>query len=477
MVNQVDGGGGGSSVGSYSGLIAAAAAKAELMHAASWESTGDYTLKREVNASTRYTYSYATVEVNTYTGEYTSDHGGTLAESSRDLMVAQAQAAIEKWPPLIEGLFTKWQNLPSRYTSAALLDWAARELNIDPDNLTGTTDTVGDINTRLAGDLERIKSRTSELNGQYAQAFADYYVNDLPATIGSQDLLLSALAVASRAQGEIWGRAADDLSTFEYDAWQAMKSSGPDGGPDGDLVLGLTVVAAVGTALAAVPTLGGSVALFGAISGGAAIAAGVEAAKEADTSFEDLPLGAGHPDTVLANMEAWLTALDEQIRVQEVGVQDLLVSAKGFADGGSCELTPPELNSAPTDEVLSARQGVIVDKRTIAQITELWLPSIAADLRKAESYLTVTADDGFRRDTDIGLAPNGAWSEFSALQTRTSTLLTGLSGDLEAAADKLEEAAAHIGLTDEQISEQYRSIEAEVERRNLNDPDDVRALL
>ncbi|MBM9459653.1 hypothetical protein JK386_07040 [Nocardioides sp. zg-536] len=448
------------------------------MHDASaWESTGEYSLKREINASTAYSYTYATIEVNTYSGEYSTEHGGATGELSRDLLVAQALAAIEKWPPLIEDLFTKWQNLPSRYTSAALLDWAARELNIDPENLTGTGDAAGDVNSRLAGDLERLKSRAGDLNGRYAEAFSDYYVNDLPATVGGQDMLISALAVASRAQGEVWGRASDDVANFEHDALQAMKSSGPDGGPDGSLVLGLTVVAAIGTALAAVPTLGGSVALFGAISGAAAIGAGVEAAKTADTSFEDLPLGADHPDTVLANMEAWLDALDKQIEVQEVGIRDLLTSAKVFADSGSCELTAPELTSAPTGEVLSARQGLIVDKRMIAQITELWLPSVAADLRKAESYLTVTADDGFRREGGVGLAPNGAWSQFDALQTRTSALLTGLSGDLEAAADKLEEAAALIGMTDEAISGDYRRIENEVERRNLNDTDDVRALL
>ncbi|KRA38283.1 MULTISPECIES: hypothetical protein [unclassified Nocardioides] len=471
-----DGGGGGSSVGSYSSLIAAAATKAELMHG-NWESTGDYTVKREINASNQYVVSFATVEFNTYSGEYSSDAAGALSDISKDTLVYEAKAAFDKWPPKIEGLFTKWQNLPSRYTSAALLDWAARELSIDPDNPQATGDSVDSVNTRLAGDLERIKTRTGQLNGKYAKAFADYYANQLPTTVQAQDMLVSALAVASRAQGEVWGRAADDLSKFEHDAWDAMKSSGPDGGPDTDLVLALTVVGALGSALASVPTLGGSVVLFGAISAAAAIGAGVESAKQADTSFKDLPLGADHPDKVFTKLEDALTALDDQIQVQEIGIRDFLKSAKSFADSGDCELSTPGLNSAPNGEVLSTHQGVTVNKDTIAQITELWLPSVAADLRQAEGYLTVTADDGFRRDTDIGLAPTGAWAEFSALQTRTSTLLMTLSKDLEDAGTKLEDAARDIGRTDEGISEHYRNIEKKVEDQNINDPDRVTPLL
>ncbi|MCR1784415.1 hypothetical protein KVF89_17870 [Nocardioides carbamazepini] len=475
-MQDAGGGGGGSSVGAYSSLIAAAAAKAELLHLG-WDSTGDYTARREVETqgspSDPVDY-HVRIDVDTYSGEYTTLVKGPSAELARDNWVEQATGAIDKWGPKIDGLFTRWKDLPSRYTSAPLLDWAVRELNIDPDDLASTGDSAGGVNTRLAGDLERLKTRTGQLQGRYATTFADYYVNQLPTTFQAQGLLVSALAVASRAQGEIWGRTSDDLATFEYDALQAMKDSGPEGGPNSGLVLALTVVAAFGTALAAVPSLGGSVALFGAISGAAAIGAGVEAAKTADRSFEDLPLGAGHPDDVFANMEDALTALDTEITTQETGVQQFLVAAKSFADSGDCELTRPSLNSAPAGEVFSE---VTVDPETIGRITELWLPSIAADLREAESRLTITSSDGFQRSTDVGLAPNGAWTEFNALQNRTSSLLTGLSTDLEDAGTKLEDAAKLIGMADEQINQHYRAVEQQVEDQNLNDPDDVLPLL
>lgn len=479
MVHDDDSGGGGGGVGAYAGLIAASAARADLLHDR-WDSTGDYSVKWEVEtqgSSLDPVDYYVKVEVNTLTGQITHEARGPGAELARDAWIDRATSALDKWGPRIDDLFTRWKGLPSRYTQAPLLDWAARELNIDPDNPQSTGDSISHVNTRLAGDLERITTRTGDLSGDYAEAFADYYVNQLPTTISSQDVLIAALAVASRAQGEVWGRTSDDLSTFEHDAWMAMKSSGPSGGPDSSKVLALTVVAAFGTALAAVPTLGGSVALFGAISGAAAIGAGVEAAKTADTSFEDLPLGANHPDTVFANMEEALNVLDDEIEVQEIGIRDFLAAAKSFADGGDCELSAPGLNTAPSGQVLDAEQIVTVDARTIAQITELWLPSIAADLREAESRLDVTSDDGFDRATDVGLAPHGAWAEFSALQSRTSSLLLGLSGDLESAAEKLEEAARIIGMTDEQISQHFRGVENEVERRNLNDVDDVVPLL
>ncbi|MBM0124689.1 hypothetical protein [Pimelobacter simplex] len=474
---QVDGGGGGSSVGAYSSLIAAAAAKNELLHLG-WDSTGDYSAKREVEThgspSDPVDY-HVRIDVDTYSGDVTILAEGPGAEYARDHWVEQATDAVEKWGPKIDGLFTRWKDLPSRYsTSEGLLDWAVRELNIDPDNLTGTSDSAGGVNTRLAGDLERLQTRTSQLQGQYATTFADYYINQLPTTFQAQCLLVSALSVSCRAQSEVWGRTATDLATFEYDALQAMKDSGPEGGPNTGLVLALTVVAAFGTALAAVPSLGGSVALFGAISGAAAIGAGVEAAQTADRSFEDLPLGAGHPDQVFTNMEDALTALDAQIEKQETGIQQLLVAAQTFADSGDCELTRPSLNTAPAGEVFSQ---VSVDPDTIAKITELWLPSIAADLREAESRLTVTSADGFHRATDVGLAPNGAWAEFSSLQGRASTLLTTLSTDLEDAGAKLEEAALQIGMADEGINARYRGIEQQVENRNLNDPDQVVPLL
>lgn len=475
MVVDAGGGGGGSPVGSRSPLIAAAAAKAELMHGA-WESTGDWTVKRVINASNQYVVSYAEVEIDTLTGDWTSDATGALSETSVSVMVAEAVAAVEAWRPRIDGLFTRWQDLPSRYSWDPLLDWSVRELSIDPDNPTSTGDTFGEVNTRLAGDIENLKLRVGQLRGAYAQTFAEYYVNQLPATIESQGRLIAALSVASHCQGEIWGRTEDDLGAFETMALEAMKASAPDG-PDGDLVLGLTVVAAFATALAAVPTLGGSVALFGAISGGAAIAAGVESAREADTTYQNLPLGADHPDAVFANMERWLDDLDAAIEAQEIGCREFLVQARAFADGGSCELSRPSLNAAPAGEVLSAGQDLVVSADTIARITELWLPSLAADLRQAEGNLRVTASDGFDRATDVGLAHDGAWPEFSSLQQRTAALLTGLSVDLEDAGTKLEEAARVIGMIDDGVSTHYRDVERQVERRNLNDPDDVSVLL
>lgn len=475
---MLDSGGGGYSdpVGSNSSLIAAAAAKAELMHS-NWESTGDYSCKREIIVATQVSSDWTSVEINTLSGEWTAEGYGAMNEINQNVLVSEATSVVQKWPSKIDGLFTKWQGLPSPYTSFGTLEWAAKELNIDPDNPDEQGDDLGGVNTRLAGDIERLKSRTSDLNGHYAREFSDYYVNDLPTTIASQDVLLASLSLAGNAQAEIWKRTDADLMKFQEDALAAMKDSGPEGGPNGDLVLGLTVVGALAGALAAVPTLGGSVALFTAISTGTAIGAGFESAKTADTSFEDLPMGAGHPDKVFANMEDALDALDTQIRVQETGIQDFLEAAKGFADSGACELTPPGLNNAPANEVLSQQQQLVVNKQSIAEITQLWLPSLAADLRQAERYLGVTVDEGFHRDTDVGLAPNGAWAEFNALQTRASALMTGLAGDLERAADKLHEAAAIIGKTDADIDQHFRKIEHQVELRNLNDPDDVRELL
>jgi len=483
MQDAGGGGGGGSALGAYSWSIATEAAKAELLHDG-WTDVGSRRLEK--------TFEYGamghvrtTVSLDVGTGSWEArTTGGDVSEQQVQGYLSAAEAVLEKWPPKIDGLFEKWLDLPQWYEVSADLDWAVKELNIDPDDPNAQGDTLTPANDRLARDVVNLGSRTGELSGTYAETFHEEYINGLPTTIQSLGQVVAALSVAVNAQAELWKRTDDDLSTFGSQALAAMKASGPVGGGD-DIMMALTVVGAIATVVAAVPTLGGSTALTAAIVTAGAATAGASSvantaysqAKEAKSAKDDIPLGAGHPDDVFVNMETGLTKLSSSIKVQEEGLAGWLDLAHAVATGGGCDLSSPDINTAPGDQVLNVNQDVIVTPGMIAKITELWLPSVAADVRQAGSDLDVTASTGaFHRATDVGLAPNGAWPEFTRLQTKTSQLLTRLSNQLETAAEQLQDAARLIGLNDDAESARLARVERQIESRNVNDADEASRL-
>lgn len=468
------GGGGGGGLGSSSFVIATAAAESELIHEG-WEDVGGGRVATDCEYGAM-GHVRTRVTIDTWTGDWEYETtGGTVPDEILQGYVANAKQIIDKWPPKIEGLFEKWKDLPTGYEisgPASSLEWGARELAIDASDPETTGTELVPANTRLAGDISRLVTRTSQLSGQYARKFADYYVADLAATIENQGMLVSALAVGANAQGEIWQRTNADVSDLETKAHEAMLKARPSADSDG-LIMALTVIGAIAGAVASVPTLGGSAVLIAALGGAAAIGAEYEDAKE--SKDVKVPLGASHPNEVYTNMKNGLDEIDRRIEEQEKGLASWLSSAQNLADGGQCDLKDPELNTAPPGQVLTQEQDVVVTPGAIAEITELWLPSVAGDLRQAEKELTVAKGDSFHRPTDVGLAPDGAWPEFGALQTRTSFLLTDTAGDLDTAAEKLQGAARIIGLADESQFDAYEKKANQVQEQNINDSDDVPA--
>jgi hypothetical protein len=473
MLDSGDGSGGGP--GSLSYVIAASAAESELIHEG-WDDVGGGRVSKDCEyGAMGHVRTKVTIDTWTADWEYETT-GGTVPDDILQGYVSQAKQIIAKWPPKIQGLFEKWKDIPSGYEisgGASGLEWAVKELAIDASDSEKQGTELVPANTRLAGDISRLVTRTSQLSGQYARTFADYYVADLAATIENQGMLVGALSVSATAQGEIWQRTNADLTDLEVMAHEAMIKARPSANSDG-LIMALTVVGAIAGAVASVPTLGGSAVLIAALGGAAAIGAEYEDAKEAKDV--KVPLGASHPNDVYTNLKEALEELDRRIEQQEKGLASWLTSAKNLADGGQCDLKDPELNTAPPGQVLTKEQDVVVTPGVIAEITEMWLPSVAGDLQQAQKELTITKTEGFERTTDVGLAPAGAWTEFSGLQTRTSFLLTDTAGDLERAAEALQSAARGIGLADEDQNQVWERRAKQVEEQNINDSDDVRAL-
>ncbi|WP_370249672.1 hypothetical protein [Nocardioides sp.] len=461
-----DGGGPGSGFGSSAWRIAAAAARAEFAHNLMWRLEDEWTVVRTFGMYD----PGAHVSVNLLTGDYEiqGPFSTSITADAAQETPQLVQDRIDGWRSRIDDLFERWLDLPRVPLEAYELTRAAGELNIDPDDPEATEDRFGSVNTRLAGDLSNLALRCAQLNGEYAATFTERYVTALPATCQSLGQVVAALGVGRRAQGELWSRATSDLADFEQAAYDAMRAAVPESGEGATFALSL--FGAVAGALSAIPTLGGSAVLLAAISGTASVLGDIE---QDDTAREEIPLGAGDPEGVFANMTDALNRMDDVMLAQEKAVRGLMEAAYDFARGGACDLNPPGFAGAPPGSVLSHAQDVVVSPEAIAKITELWLPSIAADARQAAAGLTITASDGFTRSGDIGLAPQGAWPQFSELQQETRRLLGRLSTQLEGAADALAAAARTIGLADDAVSERYQGIERRVEHRNINDVDAV----
>ncbi len=252
-------------------------------------------------------------------------------------------------------------------------------------------------------------------------------------------------------------------------SYDAMVASG-EGGGDGDLSFELGIASALIGAVGAFASGGAAIALALA-SAGAGVAGSIIGEAGDDADPKEIPLGASSPRGVLSKIEQALTDLDTEVRDQEKKLADLLTDCTNAADGadtdGNFDLRLRGGGAAP-GEWLQPEQDVVVNPTSIAKITELWIPTIAGDLRAARTPLDVSGG-GWSRPSHIGVGSTGPWSEFSALQSRLDGLLGQLRTELLDAADSLQAAAELIGLTDESISTQYEQQADRINSQNINE--------
>lgn len=400
------------------------------------------------------------------------------AEQEVEAAVKDAERIYAKWPSKIEQAFAKWVELPTNGFNTSEVAWlenAEGEIRtgaVSPTDTDGSSSTskppIGLPNQRLASDLNNLDDRMGKLNGLYAETFKEMYVSPLPVTIQSLGALIACLALACRGQGAIWEAATEDLEKVKKQAAAAMKASAPGGGGS----IGPTVLAvggAIAGLIAAIPTGGASIVGVATLIGaGAGLVKEIDGASGSSKKVE-VQLGASTPDGVLDNINAALTDLSAAIRGQEEEIRNFLsnVHSETTSHREAFDLMAPR---AERGNVLDRQQDVSVDAGTIANITELWIPTICGDLRAARGELVVTSRVFSTRPSGVGLVQDGAWPEFEKVQDVTVELLTNMVRDLEAGADALNDAARTIGLQDQEIAAEARRKSDEI---NATDNDFV----
>lgn len=458
------------------GEIVEAAIDADLQHRG-WQPGGSGRLVRKIGLN-----ETITVTLSTATGALEAVPGpgaGTPEELAFQELVAEVEHVYEIWPPMVDLAFEQWTDLPSPGAPnayVAQLEHAEKELRtgaVGPSSKgTGATPmSVG--NSRLEADLENLRLYSADLRGRYAVEFATRYVTPLPGTIQSLGCLVASLCLSCTMQARIWEMAAADLAEVKQKALAAMKASAPSsGGGGGGLTAVLSVVGAVAGFAAAVPTMGASVAgTLGVLSASLGLAGAVKG-LDASGGEKSVELGASTPHLVLSNMRWALVALDQAIRGQEEQLAAFLQQTLEATAGtyrGDFDLQARLNDRQDPGDVLDESTGVVVDANIIARITNLWLPTIAGDLRSARSDLTVGAD-AFARSGEIGLLPHGAWPDFGRLQDRTIDLLSNMARELDDGADALDAAARTIGLQDEQEARTFDREAERINNRDLNTP-------
>jgi hypothetical protein len=403
------------------------------------------------------------------TGAYEIRNATSVADAEIEAAIKQVEQIYAKWPGKVEAAFSKWAALPQPGFNTGEIAWLEhgegelRTGTAPPTNTDVDGPVIGFANQRLAADLLNLNNRVGQLSGMYAEAFQERYLAPLPSAIQGLGAVIACLGLSCQGQGAIWEAAAKDVETIQRDAVKAMKGSAPGGGGGS---VGLTILAvggAIAGLVAAIPTGGASVAaVAGLLSAGAGFLGAVAGASGGE---KEVALGAGTPDAVMTRIEAALRDLSDAILEQEQRLGDFLTAVLNEieANRSSLDLSAPE---ARQNAVLDRQQNVIVDAGIIARITELWIPTICGDLRSARSDLVVTSRVFSERPSGVGLAPDGAWPQFEAVQETTIDMLTRMVHELGVAADALNDAARTIGLQDQETSADARR---EAERINNSD--------
>jgi hypothetical protein len=463
-MDDVGGGGG----GSYLRSIADAAIEADMEHREFHSIDGGEFVK---NLGSGASYDNKIVVVSDGNA-YIQGHADEAVPSE---VLALQSEVFDYWPEAIDSAFEDWLDLPQEsdfcfYAEGMSRGAAEIQLGVKVD---GEEDEYKAGNVRLSQDLSNLDTRTGQLAGHYAETFHEGYVAPLPDVIDHNHALADVLAISVGGEAEIWKRANEDARTLQFDAVTAMKSSGPSGGDGTDLKLALTIIGSVATAVSIFATAGTTTALAASLTAaGAGTAGSLLGDLSGDKPDDDVPLGAGHPDDVLANIKEALREVDSRITEEETHVRKLLSSCLEATNAGKTDgnfdLKPKGLKSSPSSW-LDGEQLVIVDAETIAKITEWWIPTINGDLRACRRELVVEGD-GWVRPASIGIGAKGPWSEFADLQDRLNELLHGLAEELNDAGEKLQEAARIIGVSDEETNERFAKKAKKINSDNVNEP-------
>ncbi|WP_203337849.1 hypothetical protein [Nocardioides limicola] len=431
-------------------------------------SQGDLTgLRLQVqNATVRWEYRAA----------YPGDTAGDMMRDQFDAQAQHMQEVLQEqvfgfWPAQLHEVFAPW--LPGALPSplpflmgAAQVKSGADELAVDA-HLDPAAGRYPAANSRLANDLNNLYTLAMSLDGLYIENFAADFLGPLRMSVGCQHSLVSLLHITLASEAELWSRAAADVAAIQTQAVQAMLASGPNSGGSMDWRPVLTVVGTIAAAVATFMTAGTAAAVAAGLTSVGALTA-ADLFKPTETSDrEELSLGGASPREVLESVKKALATLGGAIREVEEAAADALVDAAKKADAGGFALAR-RAQASPSD-ALDRQSLVTLNKRKLSRIIDLYLPSVATDLRQARQPLGWSESGPWQRSGSIGFGDTGPLREYQRTQEAAIEVLTETIRDLEAAEEALRATAQEFDLIDEVAAAEFRALAERIAQENIND--------
>jgi hypothetical protein len=285
------------------------------------------------------------------------------------------------------------------------------------------------------------------------RTFEDQYANRLPLVTNSQDACCCMLWVGAAGEQNIWIKQRESLAQIAGNAVEAMKHArGGGGGGFGAL---LNVLGAV--ALIAAPFTGGASEGLeaGLTVAGVVLQTSSDFAKEGEGGEETVPLGAGDPLGVIANIQTALDKLDAQIRREEQGIQrsmDKICSLLTGDQRASFDMSTPAMISDTKARDFRTADDTKVRTQTLRWLADTIMPEVVHQYRAAAGALEAAQGESpWSRNDDIGMGGSGPYSDWYAVNAYLVSALDDSATQLDRASTALHIVADDFDKTDAQV--------------------------
>jgi hypothetical protein len=364
------------------------------------------------------------------------------------------QELVAYFPQQILPLFDPWWFTPRPEEFQGPVDHsrqAAHLLSYEANTGSGPGTVAFGANLGLS-HITTMQERLSEFDGAAMRTFQDQYANRLPLVTNSQDACACMLWVGAAGEQAIWVKARESLAEIAGNAVEAMKKA-RGGGGDGIGAL-LNVLGAV--ALVAAPFTGGaSEVLEGGLTiAGVVLQTSSDFAKEGGEG-EKVPLGAGDPLSVIANLSKALDSLNRQVKTEEQGIAKSMDKICNLLVGdqrASFDMSSPALLTDDKAGDLRTSADTKVKTDTLRWVADTIMPTIVQQYKGAAGALEAAQGEApWSRNGDVGMGGSGPYFDWYAVNSYLVGALDDSATQLGRASTVLHIVANDFDKTDAQV--------------------------
>lgn len=377
------------------------------------------------------------------TGTVVLDTQYSYGGMTTDVTINATAEVYDPWRERIETAFKGWDDLPrpGGFTSLhTQFDRGAAHLAGGGGNSSGST-TAGDVT--LAATVSTIENELAQYAGGTVDAFQRNYVARLAPTFANQSICGSVLAIAAKAEADVWTHANEDIVSIATESVTAFEESAHGGG-GGDVVLTVLGILAATAGLVAPPAAAASIAVGSTVLGIITQVKSLVPAQATTTSLAGNSTGA-----VYEKLTTAIGDLSADIRQEETHSADMLwetyraITGSGRSD---YDLSRPQDLYDETD--INELNKTDVDTGTLRWIGNTLMPELAAALRLAATELDIGDSGIWNRPASIGSYFTGPWQEGNTLSNQLMDYLAVTAQECEDSGEILVIAANHLNSTD-----------------------------